>query len=250
MTEFGGNFEGGRHALVEQESAGTIKDSWFNATLRGISIVPQANREGAAIMLGQAVLTEPPVSWNDFFKSELSDEQLKNMQTAMDSHHRNADVAKSSKKPPKEETTAFQRAKSAIKREHIPPERLQLLWEGAKQEVARVFLGYIDKQYYPPVADRGIADYEYDKIAQFFDRAEYADEAGKLKEILDIAAGALMDEEGKELSKTYKTEAKKPRDKRDTLPKIRAHVVDRVNEQIPGAGKLDWLYGRNATLPR
>lgn len=245
MTEFGNGTEGGRHALLEKETGRAVRDSWFQAARRGIGLVPQANREGAVVLLAQSVLHDPPASWNDFFHSELSITQLDQLTSSMEGYHKRYDVDRTSRRTPKAELNIVQRVNSYLKGE-ITPERMHAVWRGATQEVGRSLQGYIEKRYIPFF--RGAPEPDYQMIERFFERAEYVDRAGELKQIFDVAADALTSQTGRALSATYRKEAHIPREERETLPKIRTHVIDAVHNQIPHAGNLEWLYGPNATL--
>ncbi len=229
----------------ERDSSQDVKDSWFNDYLKGNSRFPQTNREGIGSLLTDAVLKDPPDTWDHFFDTDVTEDQVDRIGKAMNSHHRKAEVRYSTEYPLTKDAALSQRILSKVKREgrfQITPERLQNLWVGSTEEVGRVILGFINNKYYYPgtTIDSEIIN----DISFFFNDPHQANRVDVLRQTMALVSDAVNDDQGKKISENYKREVSaKSSAQGRWLYEIKQHVASTVREQFPEEN-LEWLYGK------
>lgn len=211
-----------------QERRGVVKDSWFNAFVRGNSMWPQATF-GIAILTTAAVLRDPPERWEDFSGTRLSTEQISKLGTAMTSHHRKADIPHALANSAKDGELPVQ------------PSRLQEVWKGlGVAAVTRTLGNYLESPY----------------IWSFLGNPQNDKDIQRLKKIIYATEEVLTSDEGKELAANYrnsfkktppdqlqKTEESQDRNEKTPFDIALKRIRESAQEKLPEEN-LRWLLGR------
>lgn len=157
-----------------------VPEPWFKGYLKGNALWPQRYTPGIRIVVGAAVLRNPPADWMEFTESKLSDEQLERLGIAMSNMHHKENVAHS--------------IESAAKKgdKKVSYTDLQSLWSTTKNHVCSLIL-------------RGAVQYPTMSLNMLFNNPGNPETVGRTQQMIWSAEEALLSPEGQVLSELYKT---------------------------------------------
>lgn len=212
----GGYGELAEHANLPQEeikgALPDVKDAWFQDFLTGNLMWPRELTPGVSIFTTAALLDDPGLNWDSFYRSQLSADQIQTLSDVMDFEH--------------EKANATRYTKDYQRRETLPPltddergpvitsSHNHAIWQGNKKYVIEQTLALLDPDHQP----RDPAKITDDEVARDIARLDalWRDQnpqnveiVTKAKSTAQIAKNALLEKAPRGWSYLYRMTAAK-----------------------------------------
>lgn len=207
----------------EARASTPIKESWFEAEIKGNALVPQ-RALGIMTFVADAVLNDPPARWTDLPHCRLSPDQLERIGAIMSAMHRRHKV-------PFATETARAQFPEPDKIQIVKTNQLQALWKHLSEGLTRLLCKYaqaVENSSEKLAAPAGQAE----KVQAFFSDEQNQTAIDQLKLIFAVLKQTFADPAVAALIKKYHESLSVPRKPGKRYTTAVQMLGDTVSEEI------------------